>query len=112
MRCEAVRVQQVHSQKDGELQASLTAHNRQPSVLFPCTKQPRPEGEQKQNMHREKNQVSHQGGLVEFPSEGQRPSGRMRGSLQGQAYAEAYRQFIKQPTQEPISNDYNASLLP
>lgn len=97
--CEADRVQQVQLQRDGKVQASLAAQNRQPSVFVPFTKQPRPEGEQKQNMHEEKNQVSCNNGLEELPSEGWRPSGRMRGSLQGQAYSEAYRQFIWQPTQ-------------
>lgn len=97
--CEADRVQQVQSQGDGKVQASLAAQNRQPSVFVPFTKQPRPEAEQKQNVHEENSQVSRNNGLVEFPSDGWRPSGRMRGSLQGQAYSEAYRQFIGQATQ-------------
>ncbi|XP_017216773.1 E4 SUMO-protein ligase PIAL2 isoform X2 [Daucus carota subsp. sativus] len=109
--CEAVHVQQVHSQRDDEIQASLNTHNRQPSVLDTCSKQSRPESEQKQNMHREKNQVSHEGGLVELPSEGWRPSGRMRGSLQGQAYAEAYRRFIKQPTQPVGASELPSRLM-
>lgn len=109
--CEAVHVQQVHSQRDDEIQASLNTHNRQPSVLVTCSKQSRPESEQKQNMHREKNQVFHEGGLVELPSEGWRPSGRMRGSLQGQAYAEAYRRFIKQPTQPVGASELPSRLM-
>lgn len=104
-------VQQVEFQKDHEIQVSLTAENRQPSVLVPCTKQPRPEGEQKQNMHEEKNQVSRIDGLVELPSEGWKPSGRMRGSLQGQAYSEAYSQFIKQPTQPVRASELPSRLM-
>lgn len=97
--CEAVQAQQVQLQRDGKAQTSVAAKNRQTSVLVQCTKRPRPEGELKQNMNEKKNYVSHSDGLVELPSDGWRPSGRMRGSLQGQAYSEAYHQFIKQPTQ-------------
>ncbi|KAK1364297.1 Zinc finger, MIZ-type, E3 SUMO protein ligase [Heracleum sosnowskyi] len=108
---EAICVQQVQLQRDGKVQASLAAQNRQPAVSVPYTKQPRPEGEQKQNMHVKKNQVSHNDGLVELPSEGWRPSGRMRGSLQGQAYSEAYRQFIKQPTQAVRASELPSGLM-
>ncbi|XP_074382159.1 E4 SUMO-protein ligase PIAL2-like isoform X2 [Apium graveolens] len=108
--CEAARVQQVQLQRDGKVQASLAAKNR-PSVFVPCTKRPRPEGEQEQNMNEKKNHVSHNDGLVELPSEGWRPSGRMRGSLQGQAYIEAYRQFIEQPTQSVRASELPPKLV-
>lgn len=109
--CEAVRVQQVQLQRDGKVQDSLAAQDRQPSVFVPCTRHPRPEGERKQNMHEKKNQISLNDGLVELPSEGWRPSGRMRGSLQGQAYSEAYRQFIKQPTQHVRTSELPPRLM-
>lgn len=108
--CEA-RVQQVQFQRDHKIQASLTAENRQSSVLVPCAKQPRPEGQQKQNMHEEKNQGSRNDELVELPSGGWKPSGRMRGSLQGQAYSEAYRQFIMQPTQPVRTSELPSRLM-